>query len=242
MPSDLDLEYLQPFPPDELPQLAGGWEQRELKAGDRTFRIIRPAQPDALLDTAETLAAHASHGYMPYWGYLWPSTFDMCAALQTADFPTGLPTLELGAGIGLAGIYALTRGLDVTFSDYDRTSVRLALTNATLNGFPNARGIYLDWRDPPAAQFPLILGCEVIYEEGNHGPILDVLDKLLAPDGECWLADPRRHTADKFVERAKSRGFSLTSHPYQHEPYDTSAATTVDFVTDIWILKKSPRS
>ena len=57
-----------------------------------------------------------------------------------------------------------------------------ALTNAVLNGFPDAQGIYLDWHHPPDSQFPLILGCEVIYEQGNHGPILDVLDHMLAYD------------------------------------------------------------
>lgn len=238
-PSGSQLEYLQPFSPDELPELAGGWEQRELKAGGSIFKIIRPAQPDRLLDTKETLAAHEAHGYMPYWGYLWPSTFDICAVLQQATFPAGTPALELGAGIGLVGIYAMTRGLDVIFSDYDRTSVRLALTNAALNGFPNARGIYLDWRDPPDAQFPMILGCEVIYEQSNHAPILNVLDKMLTPDGECWLADPRRHTADMFISLAKSRGYQLIQHPHQHEPYDTSANVEVDFTTDVWVLTKS---
>lgn len=233
-----ELEYLQPFPPDDLPELAGGWEQKELTAGGQKFRVIRPAQPDALLDTAETLAAHASYGYMPYWGYLWPAAFDMCTAISTVDFPKGLRTLEIGAGIGLAGLGALARGLDVVFSDYDRTSVRLALTNAVLNGYPQAQGIYLDWNHPPTAQFPLILGCEVIYEQGNHGPILDVLDHMLAPDGQCWLADPRRHTAEKFVALARSRGYELTCQSETHRPYDTSASLAVDMTTDIWILRK----
>lgn len=233
-----ELEYLQPFAPDELPELAGGWEQKELTAGGHKFRIIRPAAPDALLDTPETLAAHESYGYMPYWGYLWPAAFDMCTALAAANFPKGLSTLEIGAGIGLAGLGALAQGLDVVFSDYDRTSVRLAITNAVLNGFPDARGVYLDWNHPPDRQFPLVLGCEVIYEQGNHGPILDVLDRMLAPDGECWLADPRRHTADKFVSLASARGWNLTCQSRRHEPYDTSARLTTDMTTDIWILRK----
>lgn len=234
-----ELEYLQPFAPDELPELAGGWEQKELTAGGHKFRIIRPAAPDALLDTPETLAAHESYGYMPYWGYLWPAAFDLCAALAAADLPKGIRTLEIGAGIGLAGLGALAEGLDVVFSDYDRTSVRLALTNAVLNGFPDAQGVYLDWHHPPDCQFPLILGCEVIYEQANHGPILDVLDRMLAPDGECWLADPRRHTADKFVALAKDRGYDLTCQSRPHRPYDTSATMTIDMTTDIWILRKN---
>ncbi len=234
MPLRPELEYLEPYPADELPDLAGGWEQRELTAGGHKFRVIRPAQPDALLDTPETLAAHESHGYMPYWGYVWPTAFDMVTALLATDLPKGLPTLEIGAGVGLAGLGALVCGLNVVFSDYDRTSVRIALTNATLNGFPEAQGVYLDWRRPPDTQFPLILGCDVIYEKTNHSLILDVLDHMLAADGQCWLADPGRHTADEFVALAKTRGYELERRIEPRQPF----ATRPDGTTDIWILRK----
>ena len=227
-----ELEYLEPFSPDCLPDLAGGWEHKDLTVSGQKFRLIRPAQPDALLDTPETLAAHAADGYMPYWGYLWPTAFDMVSALLAADLPDGWPTLELGAGIGFAGLGGLARGLDVVFSDYDRTSVRLALTNAVLNGFPDAQGIFLDWRDPPDSQFPLILGCDVIYERTNHGPILDVLDQMLAADGECWLADPGRHQSDEFVALAKSRGYNVGCRHEPRQPF----ATRPDGITDIWVL------
>src|SRR6476646_4335659 len=110
MTSSATLEYLKPFPAESLPELAGGWEHKELTVAGHKFRLICPAKPDALLDTPETLAAHQADGYMPYWGYLWPTALDMVHALLTSDFPNGLPTLEIGAGIGLAGIGGLARG------------------------------------------------------------------------------------------------------------------------------------
>ena len=230
-----ELEYLQPFPPDALPALAGDWEQKELSIEARKFRVIRPANPDALLDTPETLAAHEADGYMPYWGYVWPTAYDMGLAVLQSEFPKGLPTLEIGAGIGLAGLAALAHGLDVVFSDYDRTSVRLALTNAVLNGYPQAQGVFLDWRHPPDTQFPLILGCDIIYEKGNHSPILGLLDVMLAQNGECWLADPGRHSADDFVALARSRNFTVGHQQIPRQPY----ATRPDGITDIWILRKT---
>ena len=229
-----ELEYLQPFPPDELPELAGDWEQRELSIEHHKFRVIRPANPDALLDTAETLAAHEADGYMPYWGYLWPTAFDMGLEVLNSDLPKGLPTLEIGAGIGFAGLAGLSKGIDVVFSDYDRTSVRLALTNAVLNGFPDAQGVFLDWRHPPATQFPLILGCDIIYERANHAPIIGLLDVMLAPEGEAWFADPGRHQADEFVELDKSRNYEVSRRQVPRQPY----VTRPDGVTDIWILQK----
>ena len=232
-----ELEFLTPFAPDELPEIAGGWEQKEVVVSGRTFRLIRPANPDALLDDPEVLKANVADNYMPYWGYLWPAALEMSKAILAAGLPAGTPTLEVGAGIGLAGLAGLAAGLNVDFTDYDRTSVRLALSNAELNGFTQARGAFLDWRQAPDIQFPLILGCEVIYEKANHAPILNVLDHMLQPDGACWLADPGRHTVDQFLELAKSRGFAIEQRQIQREPFPTRP----DGVTDIWIVRKSAR-
>lgn len=228
------LEFLTPYAPDGLPEIAGGWEQKEFTVTGRVFRLIRPANPDALLDDPEVLKLNIADDYMPYWGYLWPTSLDMAKFILAAKLAPGLPTLEVGAGIGLAGLAGLAAGLDVIFTDYDRTSVRLALSNAVLNGFPTARGAFLDWRDAPDLQFPLILGCDVIYEKANHEPILNVLDHMLAPDGECWLADPGRHQADAFLELAKSRSYHLERRQVVREPFPTRPAG----MTDIWIVTK----
>jgi len=228
------LEFLAPFAVNGLPEISGGWEQKEFTVSDHVFRLIRPANPDALLDDPEVVKANVDDNYMPYWGYLWPTSLDMAKAILAAKLPSGLPTLEVGAGIGLAGLAGLVAGLDVIFTDYDRTSVRLALSNAVLNGFPTARGAFLDWRDAPDVQFPLILGCDVIYEKANHAPILNVLDHMLDPDGECWLADPGRHTIDQFLALAKSRAFQVERRQVEREPFPTRPAG----MTDIWVVRK----
>lgn len=229
------LEYLTPYPINGLPEIAGGWEQKDVTIADRTFRLIRPADPDALLDDPEVLKANVADNYMPYWGYLWPAALEMAKAILSAGFPEGTRTLEVGAGIGLAGLAGLAAGLDVVFTDYDRTSVRLALSNAVLNGFSEAQGAFLDWRHAPDVQFPLILGCEVIYEKANHDPILNVLDHMLEPDGACWLADPGRHTVDQFLSLAKSRGYRYEQRQVERENFRGRPSGT----TDIWIVRKN---
>lgn len=228
------LEFLTPYAPEALPDISGGWEEKEFTVLERVFRLIRPANPDALLDDPEVLKANVADNYMPYWGYLWPTSLDMAKAILTANLPAALPTLEVGAGIGLAGLAGLVAGLDVVFTDYDRTSVRLALSNAVLNGFPNAKGAFLDWRQAPDIEFPLILGCDVIYEKANHEPILNVIQHMLAPDGECWLADPGRHTVETFLALAKSRGYKIGRRQVVREPFPTRP----DGMTDIWIVTK----
>lgn len=118
--------------------------------------------------------------------------------------------LELGCGSGLVGIAALAAGWDVTFSDYVPQAVELAVENAARNGFPNARGLVLDWRSPPDEQFPWILAADVTYDRTHIGPLLDTFARMLAPGGEAWLGDAGRGPVAEFLQAARARGWSAT--------------------------------
>ena len=77
-----------------------------------------------------------------------------------------MPALEIGCGLGLAGLVALGRGWHVTFTDYDEGALEFVRRSAAVNGFEPATYATrrLDWRDPPDQQFPVILGADVLYE------------------------------------------------------------------------------
>lgn len=218
---------------DTLPSIPGGWTTRDVVVAGRTIRLTLPASPDAFLDDPVVIAEHERSGYMPYWGYLWPASLEMAAAVLRHDWPPGLAALEIGAGIGLTGLAALSAGLDVSFSDYDAQAVELALYNARQNGWPHARGLLLDWRHPARQRFPLIIGCDVIYEKQNHAPILNLLEAMLTPDGQCWLADPGRHQADAFFANARRRGFHCDLRPLPREPFPGRP----DGVTNLCVLR-----
>jgi hypothetical protein len=79
-----------------------------------------------------------------------------------------------------------------------------------LNGFPDAEAFVLDWRTPPAMNYPVIIGCDVTYESRNHLPILNLIDRMLEPNGFCWIADGGRNAAPAFVELARIRGFRVS--------------------------------
>lgn len=194
---------------DTLPTIPGDWSTREISVGDATYRLALPAEPDAFLDDPKVLAAHERDDYMPYWSYLWPAAQSMSEAVARHEWTPGTEALEIGAGVGLVGIVALSHGLNVTLSDYDQTAVDVALHNARLNGFPVAHGLRLDWRNPPAQKYPLIFGCDVLYEARNHGPILGLIEQMLTADGVCWLGDGGRQLAGKFIELARSQGFRV---------------------------------
>jgi SAM-dependent methyltransferase len=220
---------------DRLPEIPGGWIVRDYVLAGRAFRVTQPAAPDDFLDDPKVLAANRRDDYMPYWSYLWPASLEMATAVLEADWKPGTEVLDLGSGIGLTGLAGLAAGLHVTFSDYDAQSLELALFNARQNGLADrASSLLLDWRRPAGRKFPVIFGCEVIYERQNHAPILKTLDALLEDAGECWIADPGRHQADAFFPDAARHGYSWTMRALPRLPY----AGRPDGVTNLWVLRR----
>jgi predicted nicotinamide N-methyase len=205
-------------PHGALPQIPGGWVQRDVTVSDRVFQITVPHDPDAFLDDETVLARSRSEDYMPYWPYLWPAAVDMARVVFQQAWPQGQRALEIGSGIGLVGLAAASQGLRVTFSDYDSTAVQLAHHNAVTNGFTDSDSILLDWRTPDVSPFPIILGCDVLYETKDHPMILEFLMTVLEPDGVCWLGDPGRQHAPAFCDLARGADFSIEVLNGQGQP------------------------
>ena len=193
-----------------LPPLSCGWIVREYPFGDTTLKLTVPARPDTLLEDPEVLSANSRDDYMPYWAYLWPAAIYMSQAVMQADWPAGIRVLELGCGVGLVGLAARAKRCQVMMTDYEAKSVAVAQHNARLNGFDDVEARELDWRAPPRMTFPVILGCDLLYEQRHHVPILDLLEVMLEPGGLCWLADGGRNVAHQFWYLARERGYAVT--------------------------------
>ena len=204
--------------PKGLRDVPGGWAEREWTIEGRVFRLILPASPDDLLDDADVHAAFDQDEYMPYWAYMWPAALKMAAAVLRTHWTPETEVLELGAGIGLVGLAGLSQGLRVTFSDYEPKAVELALFNARRAGFPQAAGLVLDWRNPPARQFQLLWGCDLLYEERNHEPLLDLTRRMLAPGGTAWFADGGRAKAERFCRLLPEFGLKSRWFDEQMQP------------------------
>ncbi|MFN0051752.1 MAG: class I SAM-dependent methyltransferase [Planctomycetales bacterium] len=218
----------------QLASIPGGWTQREFHLAGRVLQVTLPAAPDAFLDDPEVLAANRRDDYMPYWSYLWPTSLETAVAVLRHPWPEGTNALEIGAGIALTGLAALACGVRVAFSDYDRRALDLALFNARANGFESrAEGLYLDWRQPIERRFPVIFGCDVIYEKQNHQPILRLLQQMLDQEGQAWFTDPGRHQADGFLELLRDAPFQVEHRVLPREPYPGRP----DGLTNLWILR-----
>jgi predicted nicotinamide N-methyase len=195
------------FLPETPPEAVEKRARESVVIDGRTFVVMRPAESDRLLDHPAIHSAFAVDEYMPYWADLWPGARMLAKAILREKWTPGQETLEIGCGLGLPGIAALSRGLRVTFSDYDATALRFAADNARANGFTDFHLLHLDWRRPRAAlRFPVIFGSDLIYEMRNVEPVVAIVKRLLLPGGTCLVTDQDRAPAPLFRETLAANG------------------------------------
>jgi predicted nicotinamide N-methyase len=207
-----DLPATRPPMPETPRDALGELVRERVIVEDRTFIISRPGQSDRLLDHPAVRSAFAADEYMPYWADLWPAARMLAKVLLRQDWPAGQRVLEVGCGLGLPGIVALSAGLRVTFSDYDATALHFAAQNARANGFTDFDLLQMDWRYPPEGlRFPLILASDLIYEMRNVAPLVALVKTMLEPGGVCLLTDQDRVPSHVLRETLAAEGLPFTT-------------------------------
>ena len=200
-------------PPAGLPSIPGGWAERDVAVplpggGDRTFRLHLPADPDAVLDEPGVLDRCEADGSDPYWCTLWPVAVTLAGTLLRDPPPVVTRALELGCGSALAGLALASAGCDVTATDNQPRAVALAAANAALNSLPMTADL-LDWRRPPAGDWPLVVGADLLYQRELHAPLLACLGRVLADGGEAVLSDAGRSPCSEFLNLAADAGWRV---------------------------------
>jgi predicted nicotinamide N-methyase len=197
----------------------GPVEVTPVTLGGVTVRVARPTDPDRLLDDPLVLDWNRRDDYMPYWAYLWPGAYLLAEAVASEhwmpSFATGAQALEVGCGLGLAGLFGLARGLRVQFTDYDPAPFEFVVQSAAENGFESARFSTrrLDWRALPDERFSLILGADVIYEAPLVPLVANLLGVMLAPGGLGLIASPYRVAAEAFPAALAAVGLDCRAEP-----------------------------
>lgn len=181
--------------------------------GRATFRLDRPAEMDDLIDASVLEGESAETTNLPYWADLWPASRMLAKAILAESWPPGQRCWELGCGLGLPGIAALSRGMQVTFTDADPLAVEFAAHNARLNGFHGLQSCPLDWRSPPAnLQVPLILASDLLYEPKNHASLFHTVATIMSEGGTLWLCDPDRKQSPPFFDMLRAKHWNFTRH------------------------------
>jgi predicted nicotinamide N-methyase len=201
----------QSFPQTPLDAL-GPIVREQVFIDRQSFQIERPKESDQTLEHPAIRAEFAVDEYLPYWTEIWPAARMLAKAVLRETWPAGLTVLEVGCGLGLPGIAALSRGLLVIFNDIDATALRFASINARRNGYEHFRLLQFDWNSPPHdLRVPVVLASDLIYELRNINPFVALIKTVLAPGGICLLTDQDRLPAYNLTDALIGEGLPFTS-------------------------------
>ena len=79
----------------------------------RSFTITRQGQSDKLLDLPVVRSNYELDEYMPYWAELWPGVAHARQGALAGDLAGRADRTEVGCGLGLPGVVALSLGMRV---------------------------------------------------------------------------------------------------------------------------------
>lgn len=179
-------------------------------AGEIPVKIFSVANSYALLDGIDS-AAFREDERMPYWAEVWASSVALAQEMCGTKSLAGKRCLELGAGVGTASVALAKCGAQVTATDYFDEALDFIRLNALTNAVTlDAR--WLDWRRITlTGNYDVIAAADVLYERRNHLPVLEAIEKLLAPGGAALIADPQRALAQNFLSLSRENGYEVST-------------------------------
>lgn len=191
-------ESCQPAPPG----VAFPVELRRYAVGARTLRLW-VSDVDHHLDAL--IARGGDDRDIPYWADVWPSAVAVAQHLLAhPEAVGGMRVLELGAGLGMAGVAAVLAGAaHVTAADLMPDALELAEANARLNAVPaeRHRTARFDWRcDAPPAGTQLLLAADILYDRAELPHIRGLLTQRLPAGCSFLVAEPSRPVASDFFD------------------------------------------
>lgn len=160
----------------------------------------------------------------PYWAHVWPGSQCLARTMARTDC-AGRRVVDIGCGLGLAGLVAAARGAAVTLIDSAHDGVRFARANAELNRLsagaaPLAEGfatggsvavVQSDIRSPGVrGRFDYVLAADVTYDPVLQTAVAVFLSERLAPTGQAWCAESVRTLDEGFRRTCETHGLRVT--------------------------------
>ena len=171
-----------------------------VKIGQIALRFHKPKRIDPYIDQDDMMQG------FPMWAKLWEASAVLVQRMADLPVDHKRSILELGSGLGVAGIAAAAMGHNVTLTEYDDNALAYLQANAVLNNCDTAVIRRLDWFQPDLdGTFDLIIGSELVYKEEAVDALGAIFDKCLHPQGKVILAERVRSTGAVFFERMAQR-------------------------------------
>ena len=158
----------------------------ELRMATTSLRVYVVADLEHLVDRGALLRGEAEP---PYWAYPWAGSRCLAEYVTRWVDVRGRRVLEIGCGLGIAGLAAAAAGADVVFVDAARPALAFVRASLRSNAL-QAATVCADFRTLTAgARFDRILAAEVAYEPATFGDLAATLARHLAPGGTALVAD-----------------------------------------------------
>lgn len=180
-------------------------ELMPIAIGEKRLKLYGVKINDSFVDN---LLQHGEKGTnsFPFWVKIWEASIVLADHLIQIGIQKDQKILEVGAGMGIAGLFLSAFGYDVTITDYDEDALELLRINAKQNNLNNVSVVKLDWNDPDIkGKYDIICGSELVYKEVDIAPVINLIQRYIRPKGVVFLShDLQRKSMIKFIEMISS--------------------------------------
>ncbi|RRJ83014.1 class I SAM-dependent methyltransferase [Aestuariirhabdus litorea] len=154
------------------------------------------------------------------FGVVWPSGVVMSHYLLDHDLD-GKRILEVGCGIGLSSLLLNRLSADITATDYHPEAEQFLNANTDLNQDQRIPFRRMDWKETQSSlgEFDLIIGSDLLYEEGHARLLAAFIDLHAAQACSVILVDPGRGNHNKFRKQMALSGFACERQPLEDTSY-----------------------
>jgi len=198
-----------------------------LSIDDVRLEVLQIADMEAHIEHLAA-AAEGRGVELPLWSKIWPSSLLTSHFLRRLPPLPGRPLLEIGAGVGVCGLFAAAFGHETLITDVNHDALRFARINVLHNGLGDraavARANFAG--DLLPRRFTRIVGSEILYLEPLFAPLLAFLKTHLAaePEAEVVLSCNYVRKQKTFLDMA-AQDFAIStatigckSRPSSEEP------------------------
>ncbi|HEY3282983.1 MAG TPA: methyltransferase domain-containing protein [Armatimonadota bacterium] len=169
--------------------------------GGRTWTLLKPAEV--------VLTSATDPDAIPFWMDLWDSSLLLAEYLWERRGVLPPSILDLGCGLGLAGLVAAEAGAWAVATDLFPEALEFARLNGLRHGV-DLPCFACDWRRfALRRRFDLVVGADLLYEPTLHDALESVLLSALAPGGRAVLACPSRRYGLQFAAELEAKGWGV---------------------------------
>jgi predicted nicotinamide N-methyase len=211
----LDPDALDQASLDELLELAREKYDvafEPVSVGDTTIEVLQIANMDEYVEQLAETAAPTRGIELPFWAKIWPASILLAHFMRSPD-PAGKKALEIGAGVGVTGLFAAAFGFETVISDVNDDALLFARAAALKNGLADrVRIVRADFTDTDLGErFDYVLGAEILYRPDTYRGLVKFLLGSLKrePGAEAVLAKAYSRKSEKFFKLAADE-FEMT--------------------------------